>query len=67
MASRAAVTPIVAARQIAPDVFCLGPSGRTQTDCYLVTSGSSWVLIDADWIVYRRRIRRRREAGDPIS
>ena len=39
-----------AAREIAPDVYCLGPKGRTQTDVYLVRSGSSWVLIDAGWM-----------------
>lgn len=49
MASRTAATRIVGARQIAPDVFCLGPTGRTQTDVYLVASGSSWVLIDTGW------------------
>ena len=37
------------AREIAPDVYCLGPRGRTQTDIYFVRSGSSWVLIDAGW------------------
>ena len=37
------------ARKIAPDVFCLGPRGRTQTVVYFVRSGSSWVLIDAGW------------------
>ena len=37
------------AREIAPDVFCLGPWGRTQTDVYLVRSGTSWVLVDAGW------------------
>ena len=37
------------AREIAPDVFCLGPWGRTQTVVYFVRSGSSWVLIDAGW------------------
>ena len=37
------------AREIAPDVYCLGPRGRTQTDVYLVRSGSSWVLVDAGW------------------
>lgn len=35
--------------EIAPDVFCLGPWGRTLTDVYFVRSGSSWVLIDAGW------------------
>ncbi len=38
-----------AAIEIAPDVFCLGPRGRTQTDVYFVRSGSSWALIDAGW------------------
>jgi glyoxylase-like metal-dependent hydrolase (beta-lactamase superfamily II) len=38
-----------AAREIAPDVWCLGPRGRTQTNVYLVRSGSSWCLIDAGW------------------
>ena len=39
----------VVARAIVPDVFCLGPRGRTQTDVYFVRSGSSWALIDAGW------------------
>ncbi len=38
-----------AAREIAPEVYCLGPKGRTQTDVYLLRSGSSWALIDAGW------------------
>jgi hypothetical protein len=38
-----------AAREIAPDVYCLGPRGRTQTDVYFVRSGSAWTLIDAGW------------------
>jgi hypothetical protein len=33
-------------REIATDVFCLGPWGSTQTVVYFVRSGSSWVLID---------------------
>ncbi|TNC27629.1 MBL fold metallo-hydrolase [Amycolatopsis alkalitolerans] len=36
-------------REIAPDVFCLGPSGHTRTDVYFVRSGSSWVLVDTGW------------------
>jgi glyoxylase-like metal-dependent hydrolase (beta-lactamase superfamily II) len=44
------------AREIAPDVFCLGPSGRTQTNVYFVRSGSSWVLIDAGWATDASRI-----------
>ena len=35
--------------EVAADVFCLGPRGRTQTDVYFVRSGSSWVLVDAGW------------------
>ncbi len=35
--------------EFAPDVYCLGPRGRTQTNAYLVRSGSSWALIDAGW------------------
>jgi glyoxylase-like metal-dependent hydrolase (beta-lactamase superfamily II) len=37
------------AREIALDVYCLGPRGRTQTDIYFVRSGSSWALIDTGW------------------
>ena len=37
------------AREIAPDVWCLGPRGRTQTNVYFVGTGSSWFLIDAGW------------------
>ena len=42
-------SPSAVAREIAPDVYCLGPRGRTQTDVYFVRSESSWVLIDAGW------------------
>jgi glyoxylase-like metal-dependent hydrolase (beta-lactamase superfamily II) len=38
-----------AAWEIAPDVYCLGPRGRTQTDVYFVRSGSLWALVDAGW------------------
>jgi glyoxylase-like metal-dependent hydrolase (beta-lactamase superfamily II) len=34
---------------VAPDVYCLGPWGRIQTNAYLVRSGGSLVLIDAGW------------------
>ena len=37
------------AHEIAPDVYCLGPWGRTQTTVYFVRSGPAWVLIDAGW------------------
>ena len=35
--------------EIAPDLFCLGPRGRTQTDVYLVRSGPTWTLVDTGW------------------
>ncbi len=38
-----------AAAEIAPDVYLLGPWGRTQTNAYLVRDGSSWILVDAGW------------------
>ena len=44
--------------EIAPEVYCLGPSGRTQTNVYLVRSGESWVLIDAGWASDAPRIDR---------
>lgn len=44
--------------QVAPDVYCLGPSGRTQTNVHLVHAGGSWVLIDAGWQSDSRRIER---------
>jgi glyoxylase-like metal-dependent hydrolase (beta-lactamase superfamily II) len=43
--------------EIAPDVFCVGPWGRTQTNVYLVRAGSSWVLVDAGWAQDAGRIR----------
>ena len=48
----------VVAREIAPDVHCLGPWGRAQTDVYFVRSGSSWVLVDAGWAKDGARIER---------
>ena len=50
------------AREIAPDVYCLGPWGRVQTDVYFVCSGSSWVLIDAGWAKDSPRIERAAES-----
>src|SRR6185503_314393 len=35
--------------RIAPDVYCFGPSGWTQTNVYFVKAESSWTLIDAGW------------------
>jgi glyoxylase-like metal-dependent hydrolase (beta-lactamase superfamily II) len=45
-------------REIAADVFCLGPRGRTQTNIYFVRSGSAWVLIDAGWARDAERVER---------
>jgi glyoxylase-like metal-dependent hydrolase (beta-lactamase superfamily II) len=45
-----------AAAEIAPEVYLLGPSGRTQTNAYLVRDGSSWVLVDAGWVNDEPRI-----------
>jgi hypothetical protein len=39
----------VPAREIAPDVVCIGPWGRTQTNVYLIRGATGWVLIDAGW------------------
>ena len=50
------------AREIAPDVYCLGPKGRTQTNVYFVRAGSSWVLIDAGWTKDGPAIRQAAEA-----
>lgn len=35
--------------EIAPDVFCIGPHGLTQTNAYLVHAGPAWALVDAAW------------------
>jgi glyoxylase-like metal-dependent hydrolase (beta-lactamase superfamily II) len=48
---------VVVPTQIAPDVFCVGPWGRTQTNVYLVRAGASWVLVDAGWAQDAERIR----------
>jgi glyoxylase-like metal-dependent hydrolase (beta-lactamase superfamily II) len=44
--------------EIARDVYCLGPRGRTQTNVYFVRSTPSWVLIDPGWASDGRRIER---------
>jgi glyoxylase-like metal-dependent hydrolase (beta-lactamase superfamily II) len=56
MAGNAASASTTPTREIAPDVFCLGPWGRTQTVVYFVRSGSSWVLIDTGWAADAARI-----------
>jgi glyoxylase-like metal-dependent hydrolase (beta-lactamase superfamily II) len=48
--------------EVAPDVYCLGPWGRTQTNVYFVRSQSSWVLIDAGWASDGPRIKRAAES-----
>ena len=48
---------VIAPTQVAPDVFCVGPRGRTQTNVYLVRGGASWVLVDAGWAQDAERIR----------
>ena len=45
------------ATEIAPEVYLLGPCGRTQTNVYLVRDGSSWILVDAAWANDGPRIR----------
>jgi len=44
--------------ELARGVFCLGPSGRTQTMVYLVGSEGSWVLVDTGWASDAARIAR---------
>lgn len=51
------------AREIAPDVYCLGPKGRSRTNVYFVRSGSSWTLIDAGWAKDGPAIRTAAEAA----
>ncbi len=43
-------------REIAPDVYCLGPHGRTQTNVYFARSNDAWVVVDAGWAGDLRRI-----------
>jgi glyoxylase-like metal-dependent hydrolase (beta-lactamase superfamily II) len=47
--------------QIASDVYCLGPYGRTQTNVYFVRSDTSWLLVDAGWESDHDRIHRAAE------
>ncbi|MFI5286983.1 MAG: MBL fold metallo-hydrolase [Candidatus Dormibacteria bacterium] len=50
------------AREIVKDVYCLRPRGRTQTNVYLVRSGSSWALIDSGWARDGPRIKKAAES-----
>jgi glyoxylase-like metal-dependent hydrolase (beta-lactamase superfamily II) len=56
--SRVEAGPDDVAREIAPEVWCLGPSGRTQTNVYFVRDGGSWTLVDAGWAADADRIER---------
>lgn len=44
--------------EVASGVYCLGPSGRTQTNVFFVRSHGSWALIDAGWARDADRIER---------
>jgi len=35
--------------EVAPEVFCLGPQGFTQTNIYFVGAASDWFLVDCGW------------------
>lgn len=56
MTGRPPSGPGAAPWEVAPGVFCLGPSGRTQTNVYFVRSAAGWSLIDAGWQSDRARI-----------
>jgi glyoxylase-like metal-dependent hydrolase (beta-lactamase superfamily II) len=62
MAQQPTATAIGEPWEIAPDVTCLGPRGRTQTDVYFVRSGSSWTLIDTGWAKDGPAVKRAAEA-----
>jgi glyoxylase-like metal-dependent hydrolase (beta-lactamase superfamily II) len=47
--------------EVARDVYCMGPRGRTQTNVYFVGTGSSWTLIDAGWAKDAPEIKRAAE------
>jgi glyoxylase-like metal-dependent hydrolase (beta-lactamase superfamily II) len=49
-------------REIAPDVYCLGPQGSMQTNVYFVRSGPAWALIDAGWAKDGPRIKQAAES-----
>jgi glyoxylase-like metal-dependent hydrolase (beta-lactamase superfamily II) len=49
MSTARAGQPLPAVWEIAPDVHCCGPLGRTQTNVYFVHAGQTWVLIDTAW------------------
>lgn len=56
--ARSAGAPAATApAEIAPDVFCVGPWGRTQTNVYLLRAGASWMLVDAGWAQDAERVR----------
>jgi glyoxylase-like metal-dependent hydrolase (beta-lactamase superfamily II) len=49
-------------KEIAPEVFCLGPSGRTQTNVFFVRDAGSWTLVDTGWAADADRIERAGQA-----
>lgn len=49
MATPPRPAPSAGVWEVARDVYCLGPRGRTQTDVYFIRSGSSWALVDTGW------------------
>ena len=44
------------AQEVAPDVWSIGPWGRTSTVVYLIRSMPGWTLVDAGWVGDGERI-----------
>lgn len=44
------------AQEVAPDVWSIGPWGRTSTVVYLIRSPPGWTLVDAGWVGDGERI-----------
>lgn len=44
--------------EVVPEVFCLGPAGRTRTNVYFIRTATGWVLVDAGWASDADRIRK---------
>jgi glyoxylase-like metal-dependent hydrolase (beta-lactamase superfamily II) len=43
--------------EVVPDVFCLGPAGRTRTNVFFLRTDAGWVLVDTGWAGDAHRIR----------
>jgi glyoxylase-like metal-dependent hydrolase (beta-lactamase superfamily II) len=61
-----------AAWAIAPDVYALGPVGRTQTVVYFIRAGTAWAVVDTGWAADADRIRAAatelfRRLGPPVA